>query len=279
MRSAAVLLAALLASGPALAQTLTVVGLDGRETTLDAAQIAALPRGQVTITESDKSKAYEGTLIGPVLRAAGVPLGPRLHGDPLKAYAVVTGRDGFAAVYALAEFDKDFQDDTVILADRQGGTKLDEKHGPWRLVSSGDRKGWRSVYAAQRIELHAAAPARAISPRAMLNSRLGEDGRSLIVSRGEKVVFRLLEGGRLELVSTQPASEADALPPKPGGAAAADPAAGTVTAILGGDAKASILKLDSGLSRAFDYRVATTGGQTSIKACTVLPLLASYDSG
>ena len=138
------------------AQSLAVVGLDGRDVALDAARLANLPRARVTAGEGEHAALYEGPLLGQALREAGAPMGQRLHGAPLKAYVLVTGRDGFQAVFSLAELDKDFHGDTVILADRKDGVALDAKHGPWRVVSSGDRKGWRSVYAVERIEIRSA---------------------------------------------------------------------------------------------------------------------------
>lgn len=145
---------------PALAQaqTLAVVGLDGQTRTLSAADLASLPQATASLTEGGAAHAYEGPVLAHVLRAAGIPVGQRLHGDPLHAYVVATGADGFFAVYSLAEIDKDFHDDVVVLADRMDGAPLAAKHQPWRLVSSGDRKGWRAVYQVTRIEVRSAKP-------------------------------------------------------------------------------------------------------------------------
>jgi hypothetical protein len=144
--------AALLAASPAAAQSLTVTGLDGKARTLAAADLASLPRAGATLIEDGKPHAYEGPMLTDVLRAGGLPMGQRLHGDPLKAYLVVAGSDGFEAVYSLAEVDRDFHGDTVILADKVDGAPLPAKQAPWRVVSSGDRKGWRAVYAVVSIE-------------------------------------------------------------------------------------------------------------------------------
>jgi len=152
VRAAVAALAALLLACPAAAQTLKVTGLDGASKTLAAADFAALPRTSATLTEDGKPHAYEGVMLSDVLRAGGLPMGQRLHGDPLKAYLVVTGADGFQAVYSLAEVDRDFHGDTVILADKVDGAPLPAKQAPWRIVSSGDRKGWRAVYAVASIE-------------------------------------------------------------------------------------------------------------------------------
>ena len=137
----------------ASAQSLTITGLDGKTTVLQASDLADLPRGTVTVTGKDGPQVYEGPIISYVLRAAGQPVGPKLHGDPQKAYVVVKGSDGFWGVFSLAELDKDFHSDTVILADHMGGKPLPAKEAPWRLASSGDKKGWRSVFAITSITL------------------------------------------------------------------------------------------------------------------------------
>lgn len=154
MKPALLALAACAAlAAPAAAQELKVTGLDGQVKVLKLAELSSLPRGSATLTEDGKPHVYEGPLAAAVLRAAGAPMGSRLHGDPLKAYAVVRGADGFFAVYSLAELDRDFHDDPVVLADTVDGAPLADKQRPWRLVSGGDRKGWRAVYAVSAIEL------------------------------------------------------------------------------------------------------------------------------
>lgn len=162
MRSAAFALAVLLAAAaPAAAQSLKVTGLDGSTRTLAAADLEGLPRASANLTENGKTQAYEGPLLSHVLRAAGLPMGQRLHGDPLRAYLVVAGSDGFEAVYALLEVDRETHDDTVILADRVDGGPLPAKQAPWRVVSAADRKGWRAVYGVATIEARTAGAAAA----------------------------------------------------------------------------------------------------------------------
>lgn len=159
----ALLLAIALAVAPvaALAQSLSVVAPDGKTKVLTAGDLADLPRAEVKVTLETGAKTYEGPILTYVLRAGGLPVGPKLHGDPLRAYVVMTGKDGFQAVYSLAELDKDFHDDVVILADHVDGKPLPEKEAPWRVASSGDKKGWRSVFGLARIEVRMAdAPAK-----------------------------------------------------------------------------------------------------------------------
>lgn len=150
MRALVLAIALAVAPAAAVAQSLTVVAPSGQTRVLTPADLADLPRAEV----KSGARTYEGPILTYVLRAGGLPMGPKLHGDPLRAYVVMTGKDGFQAVYALAELDKDFHDDLVILADHVDGKPLPEKEAPWRVASSGDKKGWRSVFGLARIEAH-----------------------------------------------------------------------------------------------------------------------------
>lgn len=150
--AAALVLAPLVAQ----AQDVTVVGLDGRQKVMTPAQLSDLPRAKVTVARSGGTRVYEGPLLVYLLREVGAPAGARLHAEAMRNYVAVTGADGFLAVYALAEVDKDFHDGTVILADTVDGQKLDGKEGPYRTVVAGDRKASRSVYGAVKVELRMA---------------------------------------------------------------------------------------------------------------------------
>jgi len=156
LAAALALAAAVCAPGLARAQALAVVGLDGATRTLAGAQFADLPRDKVPVKLKDRTVVYEGVRLAAVLRLAGAPVGARIHGDPLKAYLVIKGADGFFAVASLAEIDPDFHEGAAILADRRDGQPLPAKEAPWRLVIAGDRKPWRSVYAVTVIELRSA---------------------------------------------------------------------------------------------------------------------------
>lgn len=146
----------LLAPLAAQAQDVTVVGLDGRTKVMTPADLADIPRAKVTVTRGGKDRIYEGPLLIYLLREVGAPAGARLHAEAMRNYVAVTAADGFLAVYALAEVDKDFHDGTVILADTVDGAKLDAKEGPYRTVVAGDKKASRSVYKAVKVELRKA---------------------------------------------------------------------------------------------------------------------------
>lgn len=156
MIRALILACALALPAVAAAQDITVVGLDGKTKTLTAAQLADLPRGEVSRPYKGAVKRYEGPILGYILREAGAPGGAKMHGPVMMTYVLVRSADGFGAVLSLAEADKDFHDGVVILADTADGAKLAGKEGPYRLLVAGDKKGSRSVYGANRIELKTA---------------------------------------------------------------------------------------------------------------------------
>ncbi|HEY3697538.1 hypothetical protein [Phenylobacterium sp.] len=126
----------------------------------------------------------------------------------------------------------------------------------------------------------ALAPA---APAPAAQSAVSVDGRSLSLHSGERVVVRLQAGGVLALVSAVPAAASEAEPPKPRSPAKDDagPAPGTIALTLGVEGARTLLKIDSGLSQAFDYRATLrrdgAAAGEAVGVCTVLPLLASWE--
>ncbi|MDP3491102.1 MAG: molybdopterin-dependent oxidoreductase [Phenylobacterium sp.] len=132
-------------AAPAAAQDVTISRADGTQVTLSAAALADLPRAQVSVPGDAGPSLYEGPPLAYVMRAAGLPVGMRAHGEPMKGYLVVRGADGYAAVVSAVEADKDLHRDVAILADTLDGQPLPEREGPRRLVIADDIKSWRSV--------------------------------------------------------------------------------------------------------------------------------------
>ena len=73
---------ALLAPSAGFAADLTVVAPGGAAKVLGEGDLAALPRDTVKAG----AKSYEGPVLSYVLRAGGMPVGAKLHGDPLRAF-------------------------------------------------------------------------------------------------------------------------------------------------------------------------------------------------
>jgi DNA-directed RNA polymerase omega subunit len=71
----------------------------------------------------------------------------------MRLYALVKARDGYAAVFALPEFDAGFTDRVILLADRCQGQALDAVEGPLRLVVPGEKRRARWVRQVTDIEV------------------------------------------------------------------------------------------------------------------------------
>jgi len=155
------LLVALFAALPTLAgqppaafgQGLVVAQSVEQTAAIDRAEVERLPATEQRVSFQTEHGTEQATFGGPllwlVLEHAGV-----LGGDPrarLRRSVVVTGRDGYVAVLALAEIDPEFENKPVLLAYRRDGEPLPGNE--LRLVVPGDRRGGRSVRAVARIEL------------------------------------------------------------------------------------------------------------------------------
>ena len=130
-----------------------VVGPTGKTLVLTPKVLADLDRAEATMINHSVAHTYEGVRLTEILRLVDAPTGARIHADADKDYLVVTGGDGFRAVFSLAETDGSVQRRPVILADRMDGAPLLAHDAPFRIVVDGDQKPARSVYAVSRIEV------------------------------------------------------------------------------------------------------------------------------
>ena len=118
---------------------------------LTAAQIAALPRTSVTISDHGTKATFEGTELTNLLTMVGVPTGEKLRGKELAGYLMIEAADGYRALFALPETDPAFAGRKIILADRRDGKPLSEKEGPFRVVVEGEKRQARCVRQVTRI--------------------------------------------------------------------------------------------------------------------------------
>jgi hypothetical protein len=58
------------------------------------AQLKAMPRTSVEMKEGGRSVAYEGVLVGEILKRAGTPVGPDMRGNAVASYVVASTSDG-----------------------------------------------------------------------------------------------------------------------------------------------------------------------------------------
>jgi DMSO/TMAO reductase YedYZ molybdopterin-dependent catalytic subunit len=145
------------ASQPAAANTVRVGGEVKNPLALTTGDIATMPHRSVTVADEKNGKeVYQGVAVVELLRRAGAPLGSELRGPKMRLYVLVKARDGYAAVFALPEFDAGFTDRVILLADRRQGQALGAVEGPLRLVVPGQKRRARWVRQVTDIEVMSA---------------------------------------------------------------------------------------------------------------------------
>ena len=137
--------AALLFPALAAAQAIEVSIEGGKSIAFSAAELAAMPRVEVAATSEGQTQKYSGVRVNDLLMKAGFAFGRTLRGPALAQYLMVEASDGYRVLFALTEFDPDFTDDVVIVADKVNGQPLAADDGPWRLIVPREKRGARWV--------------------------------------------------------------------------------------------------------------------------------------
>jgi hypothetical protein len=118
---------------------------EGKQTVLTKPDIESLPRTEVTTTTSDGSKTFAGVLLRILLERAGIGLGESLRGKRLASCLLIEATDGYRVVVALPEIDPAFNDKQIFLAYSKNGKPLDEKEGPYRIITPDEKRMARWV--------------------------------------------------------------------------------------------------------------------------------------
>jgi DMSO/TMAO reductase YedYZ molybdopterin-dependent catalytic subunit len=135
------------------AETLVIAGDVTQALTITTADLKAMPRTTVAVTEEGRQISYEGVLVGELLKRAGAPVGRDLSGKAVATYVRASAKDGYQVVFSLAELDPGFTPNDIIVADSIDGKPLFDYQGPFRIVAPHDKRGARSIRMLQRLEV------------------------------------------------------------------------------------------------------------------------------
>jgi len=153
MKAAAFALSLFLAL-PAAAQSVDVVGLNGRAHQFSESELASMPRDHVKLKSHDGATTiYEGPPLTQLLKRVGAPAGSALRVADMSTVVLVSAKDGYQVALALAETDASIGANSIILADRADGKPLGATEGPLRLIVGGDLRPARSARMVTSIHL------------------------------------------------------------------------------------------------------------------------------
>jgi DMSO/TMAO reductase YedYZ molybdopterin-dependent catalytic subunit len=128
------------------ASLLRLVGPDGGERSVTQEDWGKLPRTSVKARDHGGDiVTFEGVPARELLKLVAAPFGHELRGQQLALYVVAEAVDGYKVVYALPEFDQDFTDGVILIADRRNGEVLPPKEGPLRIVVPWEKRQARWV--------------------------------------------------------------------------------------------------------------------------------------
>ena len=132
---------------------LRVEGAGPTPLTLTAEDLAKMPRATASVESDGDTNTYEGVLLYDILVKAGWQFGHGMMGKAAPACIVLTAKDGFKAVFALAEIDPQFSGVKVLVADKENGLPLPNKYRPFRVISPQDKMRARSIYSLIKVEV------------------------------------------------------------------------------------------------------------------------------
>jgi len=123
-----------------------VVAVGGQVRVLHRADLATLPRSEVTTGYGGTAQIYRGVPLVAVLVRAGLD-SSALHGEGLAQTLLVEAADGYRMAFGVDELDSVVTGRVLLLADSVDGQGLPAMEAPWRLIAGGDRHARRSVRA------------------------------------------------------------------------------------------------------------------------------------
>ena len=98
------------------------------------------------------SHSFTGALLWDLLQSVGIVVDPTVKNDILRKTIVVTGTDGYVAVFTAGEIAPNFGGNQVLVAYEVDGEPLGAD-GPAEIVAPGDKAGGRFVHNIATIEV------------------------------------------------------------------------------------------------------------------------------
>jgi DMSO/TMAO reductase YedYZ molybdopterin-dependent catalytic subunit len=94
---------------------------------------------------SVENETFTGALLWDLLQSVGIITDPTVKNDILRKTIVVTGTDGYVAVFTAGEIDPGFGGNQILIAYEVNGQLLGAE-GPAQIVAPGDKAGGRFVH-------------------------------------------------------------------------------------------------------------------------------------
>ena len=91
------------------------------------------------------SHSFTGALLWDLLQSVGIVVDPSIKNDILRKTIVVTGTDGYVAVFTAGEIAPNFGGNQILVAYEVDGEPLGAD-GPAEIIAPGDKAGGRFVH-------------------------------------------------------------------------------------------------------------------------------------
>lgn len=135
-------------------RAVTIVDEQGRETRINFPFADDIPRSSISLEHEGAKEEYRGVTVAELLTRAKIQLAPEARGVLLGRYVLIRGRDGYAALFSVAEIDPYYAQQPALLSDDLNGKPIPDPRGPVRLVVPSDKHRRRWVGQVATIEVH-----------------------------------------------------------------------------------------------------------------------------
>jgi DMSO/TMAO reductase YedYZ molybdopterin-dependent catalytic subunit len=118
---------------------LKISGAVKQQVEMSLGELRAMERVSVKAKNRDGvEQEFEGVRLWDLVEKAR-PFGTKEHKELVNACIIVKAKDGYQAVFALAELAPSIGEKTVVLADRCDGKALPATDGPLKIVVPGEK--------------------------------------------------------------------------------------------------------------------------------------------